>query len=94
MCAQEVCFVPRHGENHQYLPSEINFRANLWALKEMGIRGIVSISATGSLVEEIVPGELALVSQYFDWTRGRRAGTFLARAWSLIFPPQNLHMMC
>ena len=79
MGAQEVCFLPRHGENHQYLPSEINFRANLWALKEMGVRGVVSVSATGSLVEEIAPGELSLVSQYFDWTKGKRDGTFFGK---------------
>ena len=79
MGRQEVCFLPRHGENHQYLPSEVNYRANLWALKEMGVRGVVSVSATGSLVEEIAPGELSLVSQYFDWTRGKRDGTFFGK---------------
>jgi 5'-methylthioadenosine phosphorylase len=71
-----VAFLPRHGENHELLPSEINFRANIWALKAAGARRLVAASAVGSLQEEIEPGHLALVSQYIDWTRGRREGTF------------------
>lgn len=74
--AHEVVFVPRHGERHQALPSEINFRANIWALKELGARNVISVSATGSLREEIKPGDLVLPDQYFDWTRGRRAASF------------------
>lgn len=69
-------FLPRHGERHQFLPSEINFRANIWALKEAGARQVVSVSACGSLREEIRPGDFAAPSQYFDWTRGRRESTF------------------
>lgn len=71
-----VAFLPRHGENHGRLPSEINFRANIWALKAIGVREIVSVSAVGSLREEIRPGDLVLPAQYLDWTRGRRQGTF------------------
>jgi len=74
--SQEVVFLPRHGENHEWLPSEINYRANLWALKQEGAHRVVSVSATGSLVREIGPGDLVLVSQYLDWTRGRRAATY------------------
>ncbi|MDQ3556999.1 MAG: S-methyl-5'-thioadenosine phosphorylase [Gemmatimonadota bacterium] len=73
---QPVAFLPRHGEEHQLLPSEIPYRANLWALKSVGVRRVVGVSATGSLALEIEPGDLAIPTQYFDWTRGRRAATF------------------
>lgn len=73
---QRVAFLPRHGAGHQILPSEINFRANIWALKSVGVRRIISVSAVGSLKEEIRPGDLAIPSQYLDWTRGKRAGSF------------------
>lgn len=72
----KVAFLARHGEKHEQLPSEINYRANIWALKSVGVRRILSVSAVGSLKEEIRPGDLAMPSQYFDWTRGKRVGTF------------------
>lgn len=71
-----VLFLSRHGAQHQLLPHEVNYRANIFALKALGATQIVGISAVGSLREEITPGDLALPSQYFDWTRGRRASTF------------------
>lgn len=71
-----VLFLARHGEQHRLLPHEVNYRANIYALKSLGATQIVGISAVGSLREEIAPGDLALPSQYFDWTRGRRASTF------------------
>jgi 5'-methylthioadenosine phosphorylase len=74
--SQRVLFLPRHGLHHQWLPSEINFRANIWALKSLGARAVLSVSASGSLAETVRPGELGIVSQYFDFTRGSRAGTF------------------
>ena len=74
--ATDVAFLPRHGRHHDILPSEINYRANIWALKACGARRLLSVSATGSLAQEIAPGELALASQYLDWTRGKRANTF------------------
>lgn len=69
-------FLPRHGRGHWYAPSEINYRANIWALKSLGARKILSVSATGSLRENLKPGDLVLPDQYFDWTRGRRESTF------------------
>ena len=72
----EVAFLPRHGVAHELLPSEINYRANLYALKSLGVRRIVGVSATGSLEKAIAPGDLAIPEQYLDWTRGKRAGTF------------------
>ncbi|OFZ78716.1 MAG: 5'-methylthioadenosine phosphorylase [Bdellovibrionales bacterium RIFOXYD1_FULL_53_11] len=75
----KVAFLPRHGADHSILPGEINFRANIWALKSIGVRQVISVSATGSLVQEIAPGSLALPSQYFDWTRGRREPSFFGK---------------
>lgn len=72
----KVLFLPRHGRNHEFLPSEVNFRANIYALKKLGATTVLSISASGSLQEEIAPGDLALASQYFDHTRGFRKNSF------------------
>lgn len=71
-----VAFLPRHGSHHQILPSEINFRANIWALKSVGVKRIISVSAVGSLKNDIHPGDLVLPEQYIDWTNGQRNGTF------------------
>jgi 5'-methylthioadenosine phosphorylase len=76
LCGVEIAFLPRHGTQHQILPSEINYRANIWALKKIGVTNIISVSATGSLREEIAPGDLASPSQYIDLTKGIRKGTF------------------
>ncbi len=72
----KVLFLPRHGKNHEFLPSEVNFRANIYALKKIGATTVLSVSASGSLQEEIAPGDLALASQYFDHTRGLRKNSF------------------
>lgn len=74
--AKKVAFLPRHGRHHCLLPSEVNYRANIWALKSVGVRQLVSVSAVGSLEENIRPGDLAVPSQYSDFTKGRRQGTF------------------
>lgn len=73
---QRVAFLPRHGLHHELLPSEINYRANIWALKSLGVKRAVSVSAVGSLEASIRPGDLALPSQYIDWTSGQRRSTF------------------
>ncbi len=73
---QQVLFLARHGSQHQLLPHEINYRANIYALKSLGARRLLSFSAAGSLREQIKPGDLALVEQYFDHTRGRRKQSF------------------
>lgn len=72
----EILFLARHGERHQHLPHEVNYRANIFALKSLGATQILGVSAVGSLAESIAPGDLAMPDQYFDWTRGRRAQTF------------------
>ncbi len=74
-----IAFLPRHGSQHQLLPSEINYRANIWALKSVGVTRLLSVSAVGSLREEIRPGELVMPNQYFDWTKGFRNSTFFGK---------------
>jgi 5'-methylthioadenosine phosphorylase len=72
----EMVFLPRHGRGHRFTPSEVNYRANVFALKEAGVNWIISVSAVGSLREPIVPGHVVLVDQFIDRTRGSRASTF------------------
>lgn len=72
----DVLFLARHGEGHRLLPHEINYRANIFALKHAGATQVIGISAVGSLAENIGPGDLVLPEQYFDWTRGRRVASF------------------
>ncbi len=69
-------FLPRHGVQHQFLPHEINYRANIYTLKKCGALQVISVSAVGSLREDIHPGEFVIPSQYFDWTKGHREKTF------------------
>ena len=72
-----VFFLPRHGRHHEYLPHEVNYRANLFALKTLGVRQVLGVSAVGSLREAIAPGHFAVASQYLDLVRGPRDKTFL-----------------
>ncbi len=69
-------FIPRHGKKHSLTPSEVNYRANIFALKELGVDYIVSVSAVGSLKEEYPPTTFVLVDQFIDWTKGKRERTF------------------
>ena len=71
-----LLFLARHGAGHKLLPHEVNYRANVFALKRAGATRILGFSAVGSLAEAVAPGELAMPSQYFDWTRGPRERTF------------------
>ena len=66
-----LLFLPRHGKNHHLTPSEVPYRANIWALKSLGASWIISASAVGSLREEIAPGHMVLVDQFIDRTKGR-----------------------
>ncbi|HVW70891.1 MAG TPA: S-methyl-5'-thioadenosine phosphorylase [Steroidobacteraceae bacterium] len=76
---REVAFLARHGLKHDLLPGEINYRANIWALKSIGVRTVIGVSAVGSLRQEIRPGDLSLPSQYIDFTKGNRAATFFGK---------------
>ncbi len=72
---REVVFLPRHGRGHRFLPTEVPYRANLYALKTLGVTRVFSVSAVGSMKEEIAIGTPVLVDQFVDRTRGR-ASTF------------------
>ncbi len=72
----EFLFISRHGEHHEHLPSEINYRANIYAFKIMGANAIVSFSAVGSLQKEFVPGDLVIPYQYIDRTKSIRQHTY------------------
>ncbi len=72
----EVIFIPRHGAHHELLPTEVNYRANIFALKQHGARRILSLSTVGSLAKEVKPGDAAVPNQYIDRTKGQRQATF------------------
>lgn len=73
---RRVAFLARHGIGHILSPSEVNYRANIYALKTTGVKMIVSVSACGSLREELEPGHIVIPDQLFDFTRGKRERTF------------------
>jgi 5'-methylthioadenosine phosphorylase len=73
---KEILFISRHGERHELLPSEINYRANIYALKAFGVRAVISFSAVGSLQAPLAPGDLVIPTQYVDRTKGLRKHTF------------------
>ncbi len=72
----ELVFLPRHGKGHRLTPSEVPYRANIFGMKALGVSWIVSVSAVGSLKKEIAPGDLVLVDQFIDRTRGRASSFF------------------
>ena len=71
-----VCFLPRHGRGHRFAPSDINYRANIDVLKRLGVTDLVSVSACGSLKEELAPGSFVLVDQFIDRTFARPKSFF------------------
>lgn len=71
-----LVFLPRHGLGHRLLPSEINFRANIYGLKVLGVDWIISVGAVGSMREEIRPGDVVIIDQFFDRTKGRISSFF------------------
>jgi 5'-methylthioadenosine phosphorylase len=73
----EALFVSRHGEHHESLPTEVNFRANIYTLKKYGAKAIMSFSAVGSLRKEFKPGDCVVPTSYIDRTKGIRAHTYL-----------------
>ncbi|MGI0073972.1 MAG: S-methyl-5'-thioadenosine phosphorylase [Nitrosotalea sp.] len=73
---RKVAFMPRHGKKHTIPPHLINFRANIWAFKEMGIKRIIAPSAVGSLKENLKPGDFVIPSQFIDFTKSRKYTLF------------------
>lgn len=68
----QLVFLPRHGRGHRIAPHEINFRANIWALKRLGATRVLAVSAVGSMREDIRPGDFVVIDQFFDRTRHRK----------------------
>jgi 5'-methylthioadenosine phosphorylase len=73
---KRVAFLARHGRGHRFMPSELNFRANIYAMKLLGVQRIISVSAVGSLKEDLRPGEFLVVDQFVDRTTGRHSTFF------------------
>jgi 5'-methylthioadenosine phosphorylase len=73
---RRVIFLPRHGRGHRLTPTELNFRANIWGLKSLGAEWVVSVSAVGSMKEEIRPLDLVVPDQFFDLTKRRLSSFF------------------
>ncbi len=73
---EEICFLPRHSRGHKISPTNINFRANIDAFKQMGVTDIISVSAVGSLKEDLEPGKFVIVDQFIDRTFSRKKTFF------------------
>ena len=71
-----VAFLARHGRGHRHMPGELNYRANIFALKTLGVERVISVSACGSLREDYAPGHIVVPDQLFDYTKGKRPASF------------------
>lgn len=72
----KMVFLPRHGRGHRFTPSEVNYRANIYGMKKLGVESIISVSAVGSMKEKIKPGHIVIVDQFFDRTKSRQASFY------------------
>jgi len=72
----EMAFLPRHGRGHRFLPTEVNYRANIYGMKKLGVDRIISVSAVGSMREEIEPGHIVIPDQFYDLTKHRKSTFF------------------
>jgi len=79
LAGREVVFLPRHGRGHRILPSELNHRANIWAMKKLGVAWIISVSAVGSLQKQYRPCDIVLPDQFLDRTKRDFEHTFFGR---------------
>jgi 5'-methylthioadenosine phosphorylase len=73
---KRVAFLPRHGRGHRILPTDINYRANIYGMKKLGVDRIISVSAVGSMKEDIRPGDIVIPDQFYDHTKHRRSTFF------------------
>ncbi|HEY9174601.1 MAG TPA: S-methyl-5'-thioadenosine phosphorylase [Verrucomicrobiae bacterium] len=79
LAGRQVVFLPRHGRGHRLLPSELNHRANLWAMKKLGVAWVLSVSAVGSLQKKYRPCDIVMVDQFVDRTKRDFEHTFFGR---------------
>ena len=76
LSGRDVVFLPRHARGHRILPSELNHRANIWAMKQLGVSWVISVSAVGSLQEKYAPGDFVLIDQFIDNTKQSSSHSF------------------
>jgi 5'-methylthioadenosine phosphorylase len=76
LAGQRVAFLARHGKGHRYSPSEVNYRANIFAMKMLGVERVIAVSACGSLREDYAPGHIVIPDQIYDNTKGRERSFF------------------
>jgi 5'-methylthioadenosine phosphorylase len=79
LSGRDVAFLPRHARGHRILPSELNHRANMWAMKKLGVSWVISVSAVGSLQAQYKPCDIVLPNQFFDRTKQSQNHTFFGR---------------
>ncbi len=79
IAGRDVVFLPRHGRGHKILPSELNHRANIWAMKKLGVQWIISVSAVGSLQAKYRPCDIVVIDQFLDRTKQSTNHTFFGR---------------
>ena len=79
LAGRDVVFLPRHARGHRILPTELNHRANIWALKKLGVQWIISVSAVGSLQEKYRPCDIVVIDQFLDRTKQSLQHTFFGR---------------
>lgn len=79
VCDRRVAFLPRHGRSHQFLPSEVPYQANLWALRSLGARRVIAFNTVGSLQPDIRRGDFVFCDQFVDRTSGRSVSAFRGR---------------
>ena len=71
MNGRKIAFLPRHGRGHRFPPHRVNYRANIWAMKELGVKFLLGLNAVGSLKEDLKPGDFVVPDQFIDMTKGR-----------------------
>src|SRR6185436_3215792 len=79
LAGREVVFLPRHARGHRILPSELNHRANIWAMKKLDVAWIISVGAVGSLQKKYKPCDIVLIDQFLDRTKRSHEHTFFGR---------------
>ncbi|HVY72141.1 MAG TPA: S-methyl-5'-thioadenosine phosphorylase [Verrucomicrobiae bacterium] len=79
LAGRDVVFLPRHGRGHRLLPAELNHRANIWAMRKLGVRWIISVSAVGSLQDKYQPCDVVVIDQFVDRTKSSLEHTFFGR---------------
>ena len=89
---KQVAFLPRHGRGHQLLPTEVNYRANIYAMKSLGVSHVISVSAVGSLRADYWPGDVVIINNFFDRSNQARPNTFFGDG--IVAHVQMAHPVC